>query len=78
MAARRPCDGTQSPANSSRGVSFPKKRGRIRGNFLHFLWAPEPVEAEGVSYRGTDQADKMLLSIRFPPIMHSSFPENFQ
>jgi hypothetical protein len=53
--------------NSPHAASFPKKRRLTRGNFRHFLCAPEPVEAPGVSYRGTAREDKMQLSIRFFP-----------
>jgi hypothetical protein len=54
-------------SNSFRAASFPKKRGLIRGNFQHFLCAPELVEAIGVSYRGTAQEDKVRASIRHFP-----------
>jgi hypothetical protein len=57
--------GAQSRPNSPRAASFLEKRGLIRGNFQHFLWAPEPVEAISVCYRGTAREDKMQISIRF-------------
>jgi hypothetical protein len=63
----------RSRANSSHAASFPKKRGLIRGNFRHFLCAPEPVKGIGVCYRGTAHADKMQTSIRpFPTALSRS------
>jgi hypothetical protein len=67
--------GTQSEANSPAAASFRKKRGLTRGIFRHFLWAPEPVEATGVCYRGAVPEDKMPVSNRFP---QSAIVETFQ
>jgi hypothetical protein len=64
--------GAHSPANSSRVASFPKKASPTRGNFRHFLWAPEPDKAGRVSYRGTALTVKMPASIRFPPKLQSA------
>jgi hypothetical protein len=44
----------------------PKKLGLIRGNFRHFLCAPEPHATRCVCYRGTAGDDKMSAAIRFP------------
>jgi hypothetical protein len=74
MAARGLVTVTQSPANAVARRIVPGKRGLIRGNFWQFVWAPEPVEGESVSYRGTAQTDKMRLSIRFPANL---IPERF-
>jgi hypothetical protein len=52
----------------------PQKRRHIRGHFRHFLRTLEPVEATGVSYRGTGWTRKMQASIRFPA---SFIPERF-
>jgi hypothetical protein len=62
-------------ANSSDEASIPGKRRLIRGNFRQILWAPEPLAATGVCYRGTLPQDKMPASIRFPARLN---PERFQ
>jgi hypothetical protein len=54
------------PPNSSRAALFRDKCASHRCNFWHSSHAPEPVEATSVCYRGTDRADKMQASIRFP------------
>jgi hypothetical protein len=51
--------GAHSPPNSSRAPSFPENGRLTRGIFRHFLRVPEPVEAMGVSYRGTAPGAKM-------------------
>jgi len=60
--------------NSSRAASFQKNSAACRCNLRHFFGNPEPVEAIGVSYRGTAPEAKMRLSIRdFLEIPHPTF-----
>jgi hypothetical protein len=71
LLLRNCCAPAQRPArNLSQcvgGPIVPGKRGRTRDIFRHFLCAAEPVEATGVCYRGTAEADKMRVSIRHFP-----------
>jgi hypothetical protein len=62
--ARRPVASKQSPPNSSRAASFPRKRNVERGNFRQFFHVLEPIEAISVCYRGTAPPDKVRASIR--------------
>jgi hypothetical protein len=56
---------TQPSQFTGRRIVPQKARPHTR-HFRHFLWAPEPVEATGVCYRGTVPQDKMPVSNRFP------------
>jgi hypothetical protein len=56
--------GTQPSQFIARGI-VPKKIWPYTRRFSAFFVSPEPIEAIGVSYRGTGPADKVRATIRY-------------